>query len=170
MKSSLRCLSFASICGLFVVALCPCGAWGKTLRIVSYNIDCADQGSDNNITGATHSLPIVIQAIGLHHIGANAQPVDVLGLQELQATTLSNFVAQLNVIYGSGAYAFDPASHPHTGGGPGGLIYNTQTIQGVSARAPPTGQNVFLESNGIYTAGHSPCRGGNGFVPAPLVH
>src|SRR5260370_18057439 len=112
MKSSLRCLSFASICGLFVVALCPCGAWGKTLRIVSYNIDCADQGSDNNITGATHSLPIVIQAIGLHHIGANAQPVDVLGLQELQATTISNFVAQLNVISASGAYRFRPRPGP----------------------------------------------------------
>src|SRR5260370_16808416 len=127
MKSSLRCLSFASICGLFVVALCPCGAWGKTLRIVSYNIDCADQGSDNNITGATHSLPIVIQAIGLHHIGANAQPVDVLGLQELQATTLSNFVAQLNVIYGSVTYAVQPAPEPHTRPAPYPPLYNTHT-------------------------------------------
>jgi hypothetical protein len=170
MKSSLRCLSFASICALFVVAVCPCGAWGKTLRIVSYNIDCADQGSDNNITGATHSLPIVIQAIGLHHLGTNAQPVDVLGLEELQDTTLSNFVAQLNIIYGAGSYVFDPASDPNTGGGPDGLIYNSQTIQVMSARALPAGQTVLLQSNGAYTAAYSPGGGVNGVVRAPMVY
>src|ERR1017187_10984826 len=57
------------------------GALGTTLRIVSYNIDCADQSSDNNITGATHSLPTVVHAIGLHHIGTNAQPVDVMSCE-----------------------------------------------------------------------------------------
>src|SRR5690349_19227386 len=89
---------------------------GKTLRIASYNIDCADQSSDNNITGPTHSAPTVIQAMGLHHIGANAQPVDVLGLEELTSTTLANLVAQLNAVYGPGTYAFDPTTDPNTGG------------------------------------------------------
>ena len=56
-------------------------AWGKTLRIVSYNIDCADQGSDNNISGTTHSLPTVVQAIGLHHLGTNSQPMDVMSCE-----------------------------------------------------------------------------------------
>jgi hypothetical protein len=28
---------------LFMTMLCAGGAWGKTLRIVSYNIDCSDQ-------------------------------------------------------------------------------------------------------------------------------
>ena len=64
-------------------------AWGKTLRIVSYNIDCADQGSDNNITGSTHSLPTVVQGIGLHHLGTNAQPVDVMSCEELSSATLA---------------------------------------------------------------------------------
>jgi hypothetical protein len=37
------------------------------LRFCSYNIDCADQGSDNNLTNAaTLSLPTVIKALGLH--------------------------------------------------------------------------------------------------------
>src|ERR1035438_1170012 len=93
---------------LLGIGICASGAWGTTLRIVSYNIDCADQGSDNNITGPTHSLPTVVQAIGLHHIGTNAQPVDVMSVEELTSTTLANFVTQLNVIYGAGTYAFDP--------------------------------------------------------------
>src|SRR5437016_14359263 len=94
------------------LGMCACAATARTLRIVSYNIDCADQGSDNNLTGSTHSLPTVVQAIGLHHLGTNAQPVDVMGVEELTSTTLSNFVAQLNVIYGAGTYAFDPTTDP----------------------------------------------------------
>lgn len=152
------------------VVICACGASGKTLRIVSYNIDCSDQSSDNNITGATHSLPTVIQAIGLHHIGTNAQPVDVLGVEELQTTTLANFVAQLNAIYGPGAYAFDPTTDPNTGGGPDGLIYRTNTVQVVSARAMKTGQIVLLQANGTYTSAHSPGGGVNGVTRAPMVY
>src|ERR1700686_5261231 len=96
------------ICAVLLgIGVCASGAWGRTLRIVSYNIDCADQSSDNNITGSAHSLPTVVQAIGLHHIGSNAQPVDVMSCEELTSTRLSNFVAQLNAIYGAGTYAFD---------------------------------------------------------------
>ena len=60
---------------LGTLLFCAWTIWGSTLRIVSYNIDCADQASDNNITGPTHSLPTVIQALGLHHLGTNAQMV-----------------------------------------------------------------------------------------------
>src|SRR5579871_831608 len=105
-----------------------------TLRIVSYNIDCSDQGSDNSITNANHTLPVIIQAIGMRHIGTNAQQVDVLGVEELQSTSLSNLTRQLNVIYGAGAYAYDTTTDPNTGGGPDGLIYKTHTVQIVSAR------------------------------------
>ena len=66
--------AFCVACGLVTFGL---GASAATLRIVSYNIDCADEGSDNNITGSTHSLPTVVQAIGLHHLGTNAQQMDV---------------------------------------------------------------------------------------------
>ena len=141
----------------------------RTLRIVSYNIDCADQNSDNNITGATHSLPTVIQAIGLHHLGTNAQPMDVMSCEELGATTLANFTNQLNLIYGAGTYAFGPTNDPNTGGGTDGLIYKTSTMQLVSARPLKTGQNVLLQSNGSYTAAHSPGGGVNGVTRAPVV-
>lgn len=159
---------FVGIVLVIAVAQAAC-AQARTLRIVSYNIDCADQSSINNITNSTHSLPTVVQATGLHHIGTNAQPVDVLGVEELTSATLSNFVAQLNSIYGAGTYAFDPTTDPNTGGGPDGLIYRTNTVQVVSARALLTGQNVLLQSNGTYTAAHSPGGGVNGVTRAPVV-
>jgi hypothetical protein len=149
---------------------CMGAAQGKTLRVVSYNSECADQASDNNITGSTHSLPTVLQGTGLHHLGTNAQPIDVLGLEELRSTTLSNIVVQLNSIYGAGTYAFDPTADPNTGGGPDGLIYRTNTVQVVSARALRTGQTVLLQSNGTYATAYSPGGGVNGVTRAPMVY
>ncbi len=132
-----------------------------TLRIASYNIDSQDQNSDNNITqstGATaHSISTIIQAIGNHHIGSNAQPVDVLGLEEMLTSTtggvnrtLNDLTTQLNSIYGAGAYSFDTANPTQSEG----LIYNTKTVQIVSVRVLRTGSNVLLQSNGTYTAAH----------------
>jgi hypothetical protein len=152
------------------IGLCAAGAWANTLRIVSYNIDCADQGSDNNITNASHTVPTVIQAIGMHHLGTNVQPVDVMGLEELTSTTLANLTAQLNNIYGAGTYTYDTTSDPNTGGGPDGLVYNPHTVQVVSARALRTGQTVLLQSNGTYIAAHSPGGGVNGVTRAPMVY
>jgi hypothetical protein len=150
--------------------LFPSSGSGKILRIVSYNIDCADQNSDNNITGATHSLPTVVQGIGLHHLGTNAQPVDVMTCEELQSTTLGNFATQLNSIYGAGTYTYDTTSDLNTGGGPDGIVYNTHTIQVISARTMQTGQTVLLQSNGTYVAAHSPGGGVNGVTRAPMVY
>jgi hypothetical protein len=155
---------------VLATGFCACGAWGRTLRIVSYNIDCADQGSDNNITGSTHSLPTVVQAIGLHHIGTNAQPVDVMSCEELNSTTLSNFVVQLNIIYGAGTYTYDTNKDTTTGGGMDGLIYRSNIVQVVSARTMKTGQNVLLQSNGTYIAAYSPGGGVNGVTRAPMVY
>jgi hypothetical protein len=166
MNRFILCCTVFSTCILATLA----SAQARTLRIVSYNIDCADQGSDNNITGSAHSLPTVVQAIGLHHIGTNAQPVDVMTCEELNSTTLANFTNQLNIIYGAGTYAFDPTTDPNNGGGPDGLIYRTSTIQVVSARALLTGQNVLLQANLAYTAAHSPGGGVNGVVRAPMVY
>src|ERR1044072_5198415 len=95
----------------------PRSASAQTLRIVSYNIDSQGQGSDNNITAASHSIPTVIQGIGSHHTGTNAQMVDVLGLEEMLTTTtggvnttLSDLTSQLNTTYGAGTYSFDTAN------------------------------------------------------------
>jgi hypothetical protein len=116
-----------------MVALLWATSAGATLRIVSYNIDDADQGNDNNITASYAGLPAALQAIGQHHIGTNAQPIDVLGVEELNPTTLTNLVNALNNIYGAGTYDFDHTADPSTGGGTDGLIYNTHSIQLISA-------------------------------------
>ncbi len=157
---------------LLVIEFSPDQAHSKTIRFVSYNIDSADQGSDNNITGPTHSLPTVIQGIALHHLGTNAQPVDLIGCEEDQSTTLSNLVVQLNLIYGAGSYTNDKTADLTTGGGTDGLVYRTSTIQVIAARTMKTGQNVFLQSNGIYTNAYffSGTYSLNGITRAPMVY
>jgi len=106
------------------------------LRIVTYNVK-ADTGSNDSGAGLT----TVLQAIGNEHLNGNAQPIDVLALQELYSTpsvTLSYIVGQLNGIYGAGTYAYDTTADPTTGGsggGPSGLIYNTKTVRDVGAVA-----------------------------------
>lgn len=103
------------------------------LRIVTYNIDSADQGNDNNITASYAGLPTVIQGIGAHHIGSNAQPIDVFSVTETNTTTLPNLVAKMNAIYGAGTYAYVNISDPATTANYDGLIYNTKTVQVLSS-------------------------------------
>jgi len=136
LKFGTQDLKWIAIAAIVILA-CATSASAATLRIVSYNIDDADQGNDNNITASYAGLPTVLQAIGQHHIGTNAQPIDVLGVEELNSTTLSNLVNALNSpsLYGAGTYAYDPTPDPNDGGGPDGLIYNTKTVQVVSAVA-----------------------------------
>jgi hypothetical protein len=155
---------------VLAVVLCAGGARGKTLRIVSYNIDCSDQGKDGNITNAMRSLPTVVQAIGLHHLGTNAQPMDLMSCEELNSTTLSNFVVQLNITYGAGTYTNDKTTDPNTGGGPDGIIYRTNTVQVISARALPDGTTVLLQSGGSYTTAHSVGSGAPGPDRSPMVY
>ena len=145
-------------------------ASGKTLRIVSYNIDCEDQSSDGNITNSFHSLPTVVKGIGLHHLGTNAQPVDMMSCEELNSTTLSNFCVQLNAIYGAGTYAYDFTTDTNTGGGPDGLIYRTNSVQVVSARCLPDGDNVLLQSGGTYATAHNVADGVNGVTRSPMCY
>ena len=137
-------------------------AGGSNLRIVTYNTDEFDQGNDNNITASYAGIPTVLQAIGLHHIGTNAQPIDVLGLEDIirePELTLPDIVAALNGIYGAGTYAFDTTPDPHAAGhGPVGLVYNTHTVQVIKATAL---------SDGVYSGARGNARGGT--VPtAPM--
>jgi hypothetical protein len=99
--------------------------------------------------------------------------VDVLGVEELKASTLRNFTNQLNLIYGAGTYAFDPTADLTTGGGTDGLIYNTHTVQVIASRTLKTGQKVFLQSNGVYVAAaaSSPSTyASNGITRAPMLY
>ena len=80
-----------------------------TLRMVTYNIDAdtKDFQNDNQRAG----LETILQGIGSEHLNdngtSNAQPFDVLAVQELNngdgganAPTLSSIVSSLNAFYG----------------------------------------------------------------------
>lgn len=112
------------------------------IRVVTYNTSVSGAG----IIPPKAGFDTLMKAIGDHHLVGNAQPIDVLGLQELDGTqsvvglnsaTLPYVVSQLNAIYGSGTYAADTVKDPTTGGtggGPNGLVYNTHTIQVIEAK------------------------------------
>src|SRR5258706_5298279 len=116
-----------------------------TLRVVTYNIS-ADTTTFAGNDQRTY-LEAVLEGIGNPHLEdngvSNAQTVDVLALEELQngngganAPTLASIVSSLNAKYGAGAYAYDTTTDPTTGGtggGPSGLIYNTHSVQVLSA-------------------------------------
>ena len=124
------------------------------LRVAEYNIDDSDQGNNNNITAANAGVPAVLEAIGLHHIGTNAQPIDILALTELLDTnnnsvtssTLPLVVSSLNNYYGAGTYAYATTPDPTSGGtqfnGPSGIIYNTHTVSVVSATTLALGSGI----------------------------
>ena len=105
-------VSVTAMC-LWAFAVAAVGST-EELRIVTYNID-ADTGSSDSGPGLT----TVLQAIGNEKLSGNAQPIDVLALQELYSTpstTLSYIVGQLNSIYGAGTYAYDTTADPTPAG------------------------------------------------------
>jgi hypothetical protein len=139
MSARCRCL-LRAVVGTLLIEFCGVAiAEAGTLRIVTYNVR-ADTGSPNSGPGLTS----VLQGIGNAILpDNNAQPIDVLALQELNynnptpSSTLQFIVNQLNTIYGPGAYAYDmvvdPTDGNTTGNGPNGLIYNTKTVIDLAA-------------------------------------
>jgi hypothetical protein len=119
------------------LAACVAHAYAQSLRVVAYNID-QDTGS-SGVPGS--DMTTVLQAIGNAHLAGNAQPIDVLALEELYgtpATTLQPIVTALNAIYPTANYTFDTTADATTGNfltgnGPSGLIYNANTVQVLGA-------------------------------------
>ena len=124
--------------------------FAQSLRVVAYNVDADTNGAHGSMGGdiAGPGLTTVLQAIGNATLAGNSRPIDVLALEELNATpsfdtgypsaTLDYVVGQLNGIYGAGTYAADTFADPTTGGtggGPSGLVYNTKTVQVLAAAA-----------------------------------
>src|SRR3954454_15966275 len=75
----------------------------QTLRVVAYNIDADTGGASGQMGGPTSGpgLITVLQGIGDAHLAGNAQPIDVLALEELYGdptVTLGYIVGQLNSI------------------------------------------------------------------------
>jgi hypothetical protein len=131
------------LAGLLFASTAP----AQILRVVTYNIDADTGGADGALGGvyAGPGLTTVLKAIGSEHLNGNAQPIDVLALQELNysrtTTTLDFIINQLNSIYGAGTYAYDttldPTTGDFTGNGPSGLVYNTHTVQVLTGTLAP---------------------------------
>jgi hypothetical protein len=130
---------WAGACVLAIL-LFAATASAQILRVVTYNILEDGMGS----TGVPGSdLTTVLQGIGSVHLASHAQPIDVLALEELYgdpSVTLSTIVGQLNAAYPTANFIYDTTADPTTGNfltgnGPSGLIYNTKTVQLLSAAA-----------------------------------
>jgi len=144
--SRVRLLASAGF--VWLAAIAP--ALAEDLRIVTWNIDADTGGSVGQMGGVDGGpgLVAVLQAIGQEKLAGNAQPIDVLALEELNGTgtnaanatnaTLEYVTTQLNDIYGAGTYAYDTVTDNttgsgDTGNGPSGLIYNTKTVVDLGA-------------------------------------
>ncbi len=104
-----------------------------TLRIATYNI----QADINGVTTPRQGLYQVLEGIGEQVIGGNAQPLDILALQETtsNAITVAPIVTNLNSYYnGSAVFAQSPVQGGQSGtngsgNGPNAIVYNTKTLQ-----------------------------------------
>ncbi len=150
------CIIFATVACLTLSAT----AQTRTLRIVTYNIE-ADIGVTNKqptftniVTSAAEGPPLpgliapptnstavqlggVLEGIGEELVNGNAQPLDILALQETTSNplTVTPIVNGLNTFYGvAGMYSNSPYQAtqnggPSVGNGPNALVYNTRTVQ-----------------------------------------
>ncbi|MGD0138531.1 MAG: autotransporter-associated beta strand repeat-containing protein, partial [Tepidisphaeraceae bacterium] len=153
-----------TLLALATAAAAASPAIATTLRIAEYNIDCSDQGNNNNITGPNNGVPTILAAMGVHKLGTNAQPIDILALTEMldtnnnniTSTTLPAVVTALNNIYGAGVYAYVNTPDATSGGtqfnGPSGFVYNTKTVQNLGA------VSLLYSGNSSYTNPRAPMR------------
>jgi endonuclease/exonuclease/phosphatase family metal-dependent hydrolase len=119
-------LAFSSLLGI-------CGhASAGVLRIVDWNIEA----DINGVTTPRAGLNTVLQGMGNEILAGDAQPIDIMALEETtsNATTVAPIVTDLNTDYGAGTYAMssyqatESGNDPTDGNGPNALIYNTTTV------------------------------------------
>lgn len=158
-----------SIRSVVVCAVIAVLAWPSfgALRIATYNVAAdVDRDNDGSVTSADSDFVVpkivsVLQAMAGRSLAGNAQPLDVLSLQELYdsstnstqitSATLTSIVSSLNTVYGADTYAYDPLvgttsgqGASLSGNGPNGLIYNTKTVAVLSSKriGTPSGSGL----------------------------
>ncbi len=170
--NSWRWLVILATCCL-ATTLC---AQTRILRIAAYNIE-ADIGVTNKqptftniVTSAAEGPPLpgliapptnpssyvsggVLEGIGEEVVNGNAQPLDILALEETTSNpiTVTPIVNALNTFYGvAGMYSNSTyqateafGGDPTVGNGPNALVYNTETVQLLASVQvdPPGGTN-----------------------------
>jgi len=112
--------------------------------------------------GAAVQLGGVLEGIGEEVVNGNAQPLDIVTLEETTSnpTTITPIVNGLNTFYGiagmytnstyQGTEAFD--GDPTVGNGPNAVVYNTRTVQLLASVPvdPPGGTNNLGSTYGEY--------------------
>lgn len=183
-----RSVKFIFCCQIFFIAgffAVSASAQTRILRIVTYNIE-ADIGVTNKqatftniMTSAAEGPPLpgliapptnsssyisggVLEGIGEELVNGNAQPLDILALEETTSNpvTVAPIVNALNIFYGvAGMYsnsayqATESFGDPTTGNGPNAVVYNTRTVQLLASVPvdPPGGTgNLGGVSSGYY--------------------
>ena len=122
----MRCF-FRLLFPVLLLALYCSSAFG--LRIVTYNT--ATSGDNMSRSLPRERVPVVLEGIGNEVVDGISRPLDVLLLQEQDelATTTQAIVDLLNEIYGDGVYARGRRTARSNGGGRGGIVFNTQTVE-----------------------------------------
>ena len=103
----------------------------------------------------------VLEGIGEELLNGNAQPLDILALEETTTNpiTVVPIVSGLNSFYGvAGMYsnstyqATESNGNPSTGNGPNAMVYNTKTVQLLASEPvnPPGGTSKLGSSSGEY--------------------
>lgn len=121
----------------------------RTVRVVTYNIAADIHGVTTPLPGliappgspTSYQAGGVLEGIGEEQVNGNAQPLDVLALQETTSNsqTVTPIVNALNTFYGvPGMYAISPyqalqSGSNGDGNGPNALVYNTRTLQLVAS-------------------------------------
>ena len=108
-------------------------AQSETFRVATYNIEA----DINGVTTPRSGLYQVLEGIGEQSIGGNAQPLDILALEETTSNsiTVAPIVSNLNTFYnGTAVYAQSTvqggqAGSNASGNGPNAIVYNTKTLQ-----------------------------------------
>ena len=160
--------------GLAVAAcsLLTASAQMRTLRIVTYNIQADVSGLTPPLPGLiappgdtnNYAAGGVLEGIGEEIVNGNAQPIDVLALQETTSNsiTVTPIVNALNTFYAvPGMYSnsiypatqFGGKTNNGTGNGPNAMVYNTRTVQLLASTPvdPPGGTNNL----GAFSSGKS---------------
>jgi hypothetical protein len=122
-----------------------------TVRIVSWNIEADINGVTTPRTGSYQ----VLEGIGEEKIQGNAQPPDIIGLEETtsNSVTVAPIVSNLNTYYsGLAVYAQSPYQATQngsnsSGNGPNAIVYNSSTLNLLGSVGVGTPQGA---SNGEY--------------------
>lgn len=140
----------------------------RILRVVTYNI-AADVGATTPLPGLiapwndTNNFTAggVLEGIGEERLNGNAQPLDILALQETTSNpqTVAPIVNALNAYYGvpgmftNSAYqATESGGFNGSGNGPNAMVFNTRTLRLLASVPvdPPGGTSALGSSSGEY--------------------